>query len=109
MRWPVQSRRLLVGVGSFVGLALTLAVGYGMMMRGREPDASHESPPASLPVEAPAPSRTVTLSEEKASASGLAIGTASTAQLPFEVSVPGRIEADVDRRVDIRTRVPGII
>ncbi len=110
MRWPVRSRRLLVGVGSVLGLAVALALGY-VFVRGRTASATHEVPATAVaaePASAPA-ERAVTVSEEKASAAGLAIGTATTVSLPFEVSVPGRIEADVDRSVEIRSRVPGII
>jgi RND family efflux transporter MFP subunit len=53
--------------------------------------------------------RTVELTEEKERAAGLAVATAECRELPFVVTVPGQIEADADRRMEIRTRSSGVI
>jgi RND family efflux transporter MFP subunit len=51
----------------------------------------------------------VTLTEEKLKAANLEIDRVSTVALPVEVIEPGRIEANVDRRIDIRPRAAGVV
>src|SRR5262249_22330093 len=47
--------------------------------------------------------------EAKLEHAGLRVEKARLGELPVEVVVPGRIEADVDRRIDIRPRVSGVV
>jgi RND family efflux transporter MFP subunit len=58
---------------------------------------------------APASATTVTLPEGKFKVAGIRTEPARVVELPSEVGVPGRIEANPDRRVDIRPRASGVI
>ena len=63
-------------------------------------------PPSGPP---PAMSTTVAMPEGAFKAAGIAIELARVVELASEVGVPGRIEANSDRRVDIRPRASGVI
>jgi multidrug efflux pump subunit AcrA (membrane-fusion protein) len=52
---------------------------------------------------------TVSLTEGKWKAAQIATEPARTIELPTEVGVPGRIEANAERRIDIRPRASGVI
>jgi RND family efflux transporter MFP subunit len=57
----------------------------------------------------PNPTTTVTLSEAKFKSAGITLTEARIDKLPTELGVPGRIEVNADRQVDIRPRASGIV
>src|SRR5690349_442526 len=62
---------------------------------------------ASLPAETKPQASTITLPEGKLKAAGIRVEPARMVELPAEVLVAGMIEANPNRRVEIRPRVPG--
>jgi multidrug efflux pump subunit AcrA (membrane-fusion protein) len=66
------------------------------------PAVGGEPAPAKLPT-------TVTLAEGKFKAAAVATEPARLTELPAELGVPGRIEANLDRQVPIRPRAAGVI
>ena len=65
--------------------------------------------PAPAPPPAPAAATTVTLPKGKFQAAGIKTEPARVVSLPSEVGVVGRIEANPDRRVEIRPRASGVV
>ncbi len=55
------------------------------------------------------PATTVALSEPKLLAAGITTAQARYDELPTVLGVPGRIEVNADRRIDIRPRASGVI
>lgn len=106
MRWVPTGRRWAGGLFALVAVGL-VAAGIAVALR-RPKDKAPPPSPAATPAPTAA-ATTVTLPEEKAKAAGLRVEAVGTASLPVEVVVPGRIEADVDRRIDVRPRVSGIV
>ena len=93
-----------------LGLGLGLAaatLAHDPIFHGRAASASVLTDPAAGP--APAASSTVRLPEGKFAAAGVVVVPARMAALAAEVGVTGRIEANADRRVEIRPRVSGVI
>ena len=92
-------------------LALLLSnVWHDTLFHGRSPVASPavaEPPPS--PQAAPAVATSVTLPEGKLKVAGVRTEPARTEVLPVEVGVPGRIDANPDRRVEIRPRAAGVV
>ncbi|WP_165071648.1 efflux RND transporter periplasmic adaptor subunit [Paludisphaera rhizosphaerae] len=75
---------------------------------GGAPDDSAATAAAEPSPSGPAPG-TVALSAAKLKAVNLATAAVRTERLPTELGVPGRIEVDADRRVEVRSRAPGIV
>src|SRR5262245_10999237 len=65
--------------------------------------------PAPAETSAPAAATTVTLPEGKWKAAGIRTEPARRVKLASEVGVAGRIEANTDRRVEIRPRASGVV
>lgn len=63
------------------------------------------------PTDSPAPlsADTIDLSEAKAKAAGIAIADAEMTAMATELDLPATLEANADRRVEIRPRVLGVI
>ncbi len=55
------------------------------------------------------PTTTVVLPEGKFRQAGIKVEPVSLVEMPREVGVTGRIEADPNRRVDIRPKAPGVV
>ena len=55
------------------------------------------------------PATPCTLSESKLKAAKITTEPAGYDQLPTELGVPGRIEVNADRRIEIRPRAPGVV
>lgn len=98
-----------------VGACLALLVVnllHDSLFHGRMLEASlslspsrQETPPSSGETAVP----TVTLTEVKREAAGLRVERARRVALPSEVGVSGRIEANPDRRIDVRPGVAGVV
>lgn len=96
-----------------LGLCLVLLLSnmwHDTLFHGRSPVASQavaEPPPSSQA--APAVATSVTLPAGKLKVAGVRTEPARTEVLPVEVGVPGRIDANTDRRVEIRPRASGVV
>ena len=55
------------------------------------------------------PTTTVVLPEGKFAAANLEVAAARTAEVSREVAVAGRIEADPNRRIEVRPKAPGVV
>lgn len=108
MRWLISGRRFLIGLLSMtlLGIALVIAV---VTYRGRSLEASDRADSATPAATPSSSAMAIELSPGKREAAGLQIEAARAIDMPVEVVVPGQIEPNVDRQVQIRTRVPGII
>lgn len=119
MRLPVSNRRPWPRTMVLVALALAgciLIVVAANLVHDRLFHGAAllaASPPAPAGGQAPAASKPVpgkiTLPAGKIKAAGIAVETAHMVDLPAEVLVAGTIEANPNRRVDIRPRVPGVV
>ncbi|SIO29573.1 membrane fusion protein, cobalt-zinc-cadmium efflux system [Singulisphaera sp. GP187] len=107
-RWSLKS--LLPWVGLAVCLVLLAAsfVLHDALFHGRALQAS-PTHPAATAAAAAAPVTTVTLSEGKWNVAGIRIEPVSQISLPSEVGVAGKVEANPDRRVEIRPRAAGVV
>src|SRR5512135_185535 len=97
-----------VGLG-LVGLLLLANLLYLTVVHGRsvqESSAATGAPPAEA---RPATATTVSLPEGKFKWAGIATEPARVESMPSEVGVAGRIDANVDRRVEIRPRASGVV
>ena len=90
-----------------LGLAL-LVVSVSLFYRPRG-----AAPSAGDPRETPAPAGglpgSVTLAEGKLKAADLANDRAELLAMPSELGVPGRIDANLDREVQLHPRAPGVV
>jgi len=88
-----------------LGLAL-MAVNLAFLFRGRAaPEAAAvgpKEPTGALP-------GTVTLAAGKITSAGLAFDKVALESLPTELGVPGRIDANQDRQVQVRPRATGVV
>ena len=87
---------------------------HDSLFHGRVLEASLSPSSSPSRQEAPPPSGetavpTVTLTEVKRKAAGLRVERARPVALPIEVGVSGRIEANPDRRIDVRPGVAGVV
>jgi len=57
----------------------------------------------------PDPTTTVVLAEGKFAQADIKLGAAQTGEVAKEVAVTGRIEADPNRRFDVRPKAPGVV
>ncbi|MGE3820769.1 MAG: efflux RND transporter periplasmic adaptor subunit, partial [Isosphaeraceae bacterium] len=57
----------------------------------------------------PASPTTVSLTEEKLRAANLSTGESTLEAVPIELGVPGKIEANLDRQVQVRPRASGVV
>lgn len=101
-----SKRVAATALGLGLGLAAATAA-HDPIFHGRAASAS--VPPASAAGPGPIASTTVRLPEGKFAAAGVVVEAARMVALAAEVGVTGRIEANADRRVDIRPRVSGVI
>ncbi len=90
---------------------LFLLAGLAVGALGLRPWMSERPVIATEPKPAPSvvQSAEVILPKAKQEAARLIISEVETDALPQEVVVPGRIEANADRRLEIRPRVPGVV
>jgi RND family efflux transporter MFP subunit len=112
------SRKLMHGVFPWLGMGVCLAVlgthlALDFMGRRRASDAvtatlaeAQEIPRAQASAQA---GTSISLSESKLKAAKITIEAARYDQLPTELVVPGRIEVNADRRIEIRPRASGVI
>lgn len=98
-----------------LGLALVV-VNVAVFVKGRTsgvapaPEAAEAG--AEPPAEGPAPGglpAAVTLAAGKLMVAGIAVEKARLVALPTELGVPGRIDVNQERQVDVRPRAPGVI
>ena len=108
MSWFPSGRRLAGGMIALVIVGVA-AAGVTLSLRPRGPSPTPAAESKAPPAATAARATTVTMPEDKARSAGVKIEEAGTASLPVEVVVSGQIEVNADRRIDVRTRVPGII
>jgi RND family efflux transporter MFP subunit len=107
-RWPLSQLVPWAALGiSLVVLAVSVLL-HDTLFHGRPAAASTAGSPPAVPPDT-TPATTVTLPEGKWKTAGIRVAPARVVTLPSEVGVPGRIEANPDRRVDIRPRAPGVV
>lgn len=107
MRWPkAHLRPLMVGAALVVSLVVA-ALAFRKLLPLGTAHAAHTELPSIATDSSVEP--VVALTDEKRAAAGVLVEPADTRDLAIELSVPGRIEANIDRQVDIRTRTPGVI
>lgn len=97
-----------------VALCLVLLLGsvalHDPLFHGRTLRASPAQPPPAEPGGAGNPaSTTLTLPEGKWKTAGIQLGQVTRMALPSEVGISARIEANPERRVDVRPRAAGVI
>ena len=107
-RWSVKQILpwLVLGLGLTLVAANTL---HDTLFHGRGAQSSPapvEAPPPSAPGPAAA---TITLPEGKFREAKIATAPVELVTLPAEIGVPGRIEANPDRQVEVRPRAAGIV
>ena len=108
-RWPLKGALPWAALGLCLVLLLS-NMWHDTLFHGRSPVASPavaEPPPS--PQAAPAVATSVTLPTGKLKVAGVRTELARTEVLPVEVGVPGRIDANTDRRVEIRPRASGVV
>ncbi len=109
----VSMRGVVPWVALGVGLvlsALNLAYFGGLWKRGATPASAESTPELSARPTGPGGlPRSVTLSESKVKTIGIATALSTLVTLPAELGVPGRIDANQERQVQIRPRASGVI
>jgi RND family efflux transporter MFP subunit len=104
----------------WVGMGLCLAVLGGHLafdsFVGRNASSNvasssvqKEQPSSARPSPAASPATTVVLSDAKLRAAKLTTAKARYDELSTELDVPGRIEVNADRRIEIRSRAAGVV
>jgi RND family efflux transporter MFP subunit len=106
-------QRLLPWLGMGACLAVLAAhLALDFLNRKRVAAQTAELLKGSMALEAPPvenPQKTVTISKQKLEAAGVKTVPARYDQLASELGVPGRIEVNADRRIEIRPRAAGVI
>jgi RND family efflux transporter MFP subunit len=97
-----------VGLGLVAGLLLANVL-YFLVFHGRLLQASPVDAPAQGAQAPPATATTVSLPEGKFQKAGIATEPARVVSMPSEVGVAGRIDANLDHRLEIRPRAAGVI
>jgi membrane fusion protein, heavy metal efflux system len=107
---PLKLQTVLPWVGlGLVALLLLANLLYLTVVHGRSMQASSaptQAPPAEAP---PATTTTLSLPEGKFQSAGIATEPARVESMPSEVGVAGRIDANIDRRVEVRPRASGVV
>lgn len=115
-RQTTHSRKITRGWTLGLGLGLAGAVAaatlaHDRLFRGQE--GAETAPSGAGAVEAKKPDHdlttTVVLPDGKFKTAGIQVEPAREDEVPKEVAVTGRIEADPNRRVEIRPRAPGVV
>ena len=108
---PNRSSVRLALPWAVLGLGLALvAVNLALMLRGRAaPAEASESAAGKEGQAAGALPDKVSLPEGKLKAAGLAFDKVTLESLPTELGVPGRIDANQDRQVQVRPRASGVV
>jgi len=88
------------------GVVLTAGNLAWLAFGPRAASATREAEAAAGPSRAP---DAVSLPDQKFRASGIALGAAEVIDLPAELGVPGRVEANQDRQVRVRPRASGVV
>ena len=103
--WPLQ--RVLPWAALAVCLALLAAslLFHDTLLHGQSLPKTEEAPAPG----GPASVTTVHLPEGKWKKANIRTEAVQVVTLPAEVGVPGRIDANVDRRLEIRPRASGVI
>jgi RND family efflux transporter MFP subunit len=116
MSVALASRRSMKSVLLWAALGVCLALlGASVLLHdalfhGRAALAASASPPAGPEAPgAPAMLTTVTLPEGKWKTAGVQTEAATVVAVDSEIEVSGRIEANTDRRVEIRPRASGVV
>jgi RND family efflux transporter MFP subunit len=108
----LSRKKIWLGLAALSILGV-FAAGASLAFQGRL--AGGETPgrnPASAKPGSPAAGATpssVTLTGERRAAAHMTTAKVLSVELPVEVVVPGRIEANADRRIDIRPRATGVV
>ncbi|MDG3003355.1 efflux RND transporter periplasmic adaptor subunit [Paludisphaera mucosa] len=89
-------------------LHLTIDLPGHLTRIGAAPNAVAAGAAASPPEASPSPG-TVSLSDVKLKAAGVTTDKVRADHLPTELGVAGKIEVNADRRVEVRSRAPGIV
>ena len=113
--WSARQFMPWAGMGLCL-LLLTAHVAYDLLgptrlhAAPRAPQSAPESQPAAEAKQnAPATPSAITLSESKFREAGIATEPARLERIVTEVGVPGLIQANADRQVDVRPRALGIV
>ena len=115
---PSRNRTMLRSALPWLGMGLSLAIlaahlAFDLAGRSRAAaqsgaaDLKHE--PGAKGASASSPANTVSLSESKIKAAKVATEPARFERLTTELGVPGRIEVNSDRRLEVRPRASGVI
>lgn len=111
-RWSLKSLFPWAALALCLILLAASFVLHDALFHGRSLHASPTLPETTAEPEAsaaPPQVRTVTLAEGKWNAAGIRIEPATQLSLPSEVGVAGKVEANPDRRVEIRPRAAGVV
>lgn len=112
MRWISSRRGLWISVatlGAIAILAISLSLLNDRRLHGETPSAGDAAKDQSGASSASPAQNSVALTDAKLKAAGITVEKLHAISLPVEVVVSGRIEANVDRRIDIRPRAAGIV
>lgn len=114
MAQAITGRKTWTTVLAWGALALIAAMVlthllHDTLFPGRPLTASPIAETQAAPVDTAATATTVTLPEGKWKRAGIATGPAEVTTLAAEIGVPGRIEANTDRRIEIRPRATGVV
>lgn len=99
--WAVLAVGLLLVV-------LNFTMHESLFHRGATSTAGSAAAGAAAPGPPPVPG-TVVLAAAKLKAAGIVEEKPTTVSLPAELGVPGRIEANMDKQVQVRPRAPGVV
>ena len=111
-RWSLKSFLPWAALALCLVLLAASFVLHDVLFHGRSLLASPaHSEATAAPIRRPRPAQpgTVTLAEGKWKVAGIRIEPANQILLPSEVGVAGKIEANPDRRVEIRPRAAGVV
>ena len=114
MSWALtkqRSRRFLIAAGLCAGTAVVVVALFAraFLFRDKPAVAAETAVDSADKKNAQAASNTVVLTEEKLKAAGVRLEKAKVEELHADVVVSGMFEYDLNRKVNIQTRVPGIV
>jgi cobalt-zinc-cadmium efflux system membrane fusion protein len=97
---------LILSVHLALDVAANRRIAVEAGLQGSGTEGSSGAPPLSEPVESPS---TVVLTETKFRAAGITTEPVRLEQIATELGVPGRVEVNADRRIEIRPRAAGVV
>ena len=106
-----RARDQAIGIGLAACVSITAATWAHdrLFHRGSAAEVPAPAPDAGRKPAGFDPATTVILAEGKFAVAGIRLGVARAEQVAREVAVAGRIEADPNRRIEVRSRAPGVV